>query len=531
MQYPPISRRTILIPAITLFIVSSLTFRKTLAPSDTYFAKPWQSETPAECRAWPEWQVSRTGNREYNANEENTTQPSAGLAGVLGDPRRCLDAQARLDRYHSTRDRNWSDVRWGEVQKRCIARQHNLLPVESHIARIWRQSTRSDEDIATLEGQQGREAVVLRAWAGYAYTEKRVAWLRNLITEVSLHREGKYEVFLLVHLKESEADLDEDGDAYHQALRNYVPQEFRDMAVLFNNRTLETWYPLVSEHGAQDQMYQALQIFSHKFPQFDHVWQLEMDLRFTGNVREALESATNFAGSQSRRNLWERNGAFYIPAIHGSYENFTDEMDREIGDTGVWGPLATSNFEPKGPEPPPRSQRDWGVGEDADLISFLPMIDPVGTNWVYEDWVSGFDAGLSLPRRLSVISVTRSSRRLLRLVSEAQREQGQWVVSEATLETFALLHGLKAVSVPHPILFAKDIKPEELEAEINPGPAHSKAGGHNPSVLYSKDGWFPAASWWQASYWFTGTAPAEVWDSYLAGACLPPMMIHPVKEI
>lgn len=90
---------------------------------------------------------------------------------------------------------------------------------------------------------------MLRTWDNYEYTEKRLAWLRALIAEASLQRAGAYQVFLLVNVKNPEIRLEEDVAAYEQALREFVPEEFRDMAILFNERTLEAWYPLVQEHG------------------------------------------------------------------------------------------------------------------------------------------------------------------------------------------------------------------------------------------------------------------------------------------
>ncbi|KAI1337982.1 hypothetical protein F5Y15DRAFT_388500 [Xylariaceae sp. FL0016] len=529
MHYRPASRRAILVSSITIFILISATFHYTISSHGILIPTPPTAGLPSECQVWPDWQGSSREYSPYKLFQGTRQQPSIGLDDVLGSPWQCLHAPSRLDRYRSTPDRNWSELKWGHVQRKCIGRKYKLASAESKLNQAWRRPVGPKELASITDRLSGREAVVLRAWDNYEYTEKRLAWLRSLISEVSLHQEGRYQVFLLVNVKDPNVRLEEDGDAYEQALRDYVPREFRDMAVLYNERTLKAWYPQVREHGAQDQMYQALQIFSHKFPQYDYVCQLEMDLRFTGHVHEALESATRFARSQSRRHLWERNGAFYIPGLHGSFENFTSAVGAEVGDGGVWGPVATADVEPKGPKPPSRSKGAWGVGEDADLISFMPMIDPIGTNWVYEDDVYGFNEGLALPRRLAVVSVTRSSRRLLHLVSEAQREKGQWLVSEATLETFALLHGLKAVSVPQPVYIANDKTMEKIDAEINPGPVHSKAGGHMPSILYSKQGWL-MGSWWQASYWFTGEAPGQVWDTYLGGKCLPPMMIHPVKE-
>lgn len=154
------------------------------------------------------------------------------------------------------------------------------------------------------------------------------------------------------------------------------------------------------------------------------------------------------------------------------------------------------------------------------------MIDPIGTDWIYEDGIHGFTDGTATPRRAAIVSITRSSRRLLQLISKAQ-QRGQWLVSEATLETFALLHGLKAVTVPQLIYFADEV--ENLDAEINKGPPHSKAGGEAPSMLYMKNGWLNGP-WWKASYWFTAGVAAELWEAYVGGQSLPPMLLHPVKE-
>ncbi|XXH06032.1 hypothetical protein Hte_012477 [Hypoxylon texense] len=414
--------------------------------------------------------------------------------------------------------------------RRCATPTYQLSPIENDIRRIWRLPADSEEANTSLKGNKGRVAIVLRAWDNYEYTERRLSWLRALVAEVSLQHRGKYQVFFLVNVKDPDVRLEEDDAAYEQALLEFIPEEFRDMAILFNERTLKAWYPLVPEHGAQKQMYQALQIFSRKFRQFDHFWQLEMDLRFTSHVHDTLESAAAFARAQCRRNLWERNGRFYVPRLHNdSYENFCAAVDAEIGDRGVWGPAFTRDFIPQERQPHSRAMSDWGVDEDADLISFMPMIDPVGTSWIYEDKISGFADGVDTPRRAAIVSITRSSRRLLNLIDEAQRERGQWLVSEATLETFALLHGLKAVTVPHPIYFTKEIGATELDTEINKGPLYCKAGGEMPSMLYSKKGWVPGP-WREASYWFTGSGAQDIWNAYVGGQSFPPMLLHPVKE-
>ncbi|ETS77227.1 hypothetical protein PFICI_11101 [Pestalotiopsis fici W106-1] len=281
-------------------------------------------------------------------------------------------------------------------------------------------------------------------------------------------------------------------------------------------------------------MYQALQIFSQQFQQFDFVWQLEMHLRLIGHAYEILSSAAVFAQNEPRENLRERNGRFYIPELHDkSNEKFTAAVNEEVGDSGTWGAVNTTDFTPQGPQAPVKAENmAWGIGEDADLFSFMPMIDPIGTNWVCEDRIYGFTDGESTPRRAAFISKTRFSHLLLQLVHEAQSQHGQWLVSEATMETFALMHGLKAVSIPHPIAFANsnDImaarKPDQA---IHMGPKHSKAGGHNPSLLYTKQG-YVAGPWEQSSYWWSGNEAPRIWHQYLGGECLPPMLLHPVKD-
>ena len=429
----------------------------------------------------------------------------------------------QLTRYHLP----------GDVQRRCAGKRFGQQ--DEYNGGIWHQLPKQFSADTTMDEEHGgresgRTAIVLRTWDDYQYTETRRAWLRAFIAETALHSDGEYQVFLLVNVKDDEIRLGDDPDAYARALRECVPEEFRDMALLYNSPVLENWYPRVDEHGPQDQMYQALQIFSHKFPQFNHVWQLEMDLRTTGHLGGALAYATAFARSQPRRNLWERNGRFYIPKLHGgSYTAFAQEVDAEIGEDGVWGPAYTTDFEPKGPKPPPRSHRDWGVDEDAELISLMPMIDPNGTEWVYERDVYGFADGTDTPRRAAFVSMTRSSRRLLQLVSEAQRERGQWVVSEATLETFALLHGLKAVTVPQPIALEKGLSAKNADKLINRGPPHSKAGGEAPSMAYTTSG-FVQGPWDRASYWFAANNAPDFWHRYLDGECIPPMLLHPVKD-
>ena len=79
------------------------------------------------------------------------------------------------------------------------------------------------------------------------WTEDHRQYLRALIMELSLHSGGEYEVFLLVHVKDDELPIFSDP-ATVEALRNAIPEEFRNMALFFNTKMLEAWYPKIEEH-------------------------------------------------------------------------------------------------------------------------------------------------------------------------------------------------------------------------------------------------------------------------------------------
>jgi hypothetical protein len=136
--------------------------------------------------------------------------------------------------------------------------------------------------------------------------------MRAMMRELALDTGGRFQVFLLVNVKDNDLNLFNEK-IYSKTIEGSVPQWLRDMAFLWNESTPHEWFPEVKEHGAQDQMYQALRVSSQTFPQFDYVWQLEMDARSTGNVADMLTHAASWAKKQPRKNVWERNGRWYLP--------------------------------------------------------------------------------------------------------------------------------------------------------------------------------------------------------------------------
>ncbi|KAJ8120841.1 hypothetical protein O1611_g10260 [Lasiodiplodia mahajangana] len=248
MIRPPVTRRLIVVTTISFIAVSSLIYHYFFGSRNAPVATFGRHEF-APCAIWPDSPTSRLDFHGYEDCHVALRTPYIGDQSVLGNPEKCLRASSRLDPYRPSAKGNWSEVKWGQVQSRCASGKSEPSPHEKAMHQQWRLPTDSDNKVHGFH-RAGREvAIVLRTWDDYIYTDNRMAWLRALIAEASLERRNKYRVFFLVHIKDPWARLEEDGFEYDRLMRECVPSEFHDIAFLFNQRTLQTWYPRVSEHG------------------------------------------------------------------------------------------------------------------------------------------------------------------------------------------------------------------------------------------------------------------------------------------
>ena len=148
---------------------------------------------------------------------------------------------------------NWSKIDWALLQDECAAVQSNNPFSGNFMLSDWkpRMHFRDDEPHPVkIEGKTGRQAIVVRTWSGYTYTDEDKWNLRSLITEAALATEAEYTVYLLVHVKgkKDDADIYNDPKRYQEILEAYMPREFQKMAVLFHRQLLENWYPKVEEY-------------------------------------------------------------------------------------------------------------------------------------------------------------------------------------------------------------------------------------------------------------------------------------------
>lgn len=169
-----------------------------------------------------------------------------------------------------------------------------------------------------------------------------------------------------------------------------------------------------------------------------------------------------------------------------------------------------------GPEPPNPSPEDddfnWGVGEEADLITFLPIFNPKETTWTFPDKVWNFKHGLHTPRRAGVITMGRYSRRLLNLIHKSQATRGLGLASEMTGASWSLYHGLKAVHVPHPIYADGQWTPHELARIYNRGLPENINGG--PDSIWNFDHLYDHIMY-RLSYMFTTHTAEDLYRRWL----------------
>ncbi|KAJ4377603.1 hypothetical protein N0V83_000430 [Neocucurbitaria cava] len=401
---------------------------------------------------------------------------------------------------------DWPKVRWGELQDDCLERNKERYRPEARAPIVKVPSTVLPEPAAAssafaipvdtsrsnLEQREHQEqkyhhrtAVLIRAWTGYHYEENDITAIRAMISELSLQSGGEYQVFLYVHVKDRNAPIFRSQWEYNRILKENVPEELHDIAVLWSESIFPDWYPKVKDWQVYWQQFMCLQWFSLTHPEFDYIWNWETDARYTGHHYHFFEKISEFADKQPRKLLWERNKRYYLPSVHGDYQSFVEQTHQDVLNASAhslipppaWGPRPWARADPPqqplGPSPPTSFEDDdfnWGVNEPTDFITLLPMWDPRNTSWSYKDKIWNYLPGVrpiftpkdgqadwfthpdfvDIDRRVFINTVVRFSKRMLQAMHE-ENLVGRSMQAEMWPSTVALQHGLKAVYAPHPI--------------------------------------------------------------------------------
>lgn len=442
---------------------------------------------------------------------------------------------------------------WGKAQGKCF--EKNKARFEPVKSKDGKPAPKSDE---SGKKYVKRHAYILRTWQGYRYDEQQLLTLRAMVSELSLKSGGEYDVHFLVHIKDSSIPIWTDDAVYQRTLEENVPPEFWGMATLWSDSLMKLYYPEPfpnslenpSEHPVHSVYRSAhfsLQWFAQQHPEYDFYWNWEMDLRLTGHYYEFNNQIGKWARDQPRKGLWERSSQFYIPSRHGSWANFASEVENERllnNEPPVWGPAEFANdgmaAHPPGVTPPHAYEEDqyqWGVGEDADLITFNPIFNPNKTNWVFRNDINGYNLSKAPPpRRIAIITVSRLSKRLLNLMHEETYKYRHTAFPEMWPATCALHHGLKAAYVPHAVYFDREWPHDYLDKVFNHPPKPEDScfgwGEHNfqGSSFYYNSG-FSGALWRR---WLGHRENGEGGSTFeqlnTGRMCLRSTLFHPIKS-
>lgn len=514
---------------------------------------------------------------------------------------------------------DYRTVDWAAAQKRCYLSNSARFEPKTSIAETVTTFSVINDEPPNRDGVEAeskvlsnstmtnkkllpRTAVVIRSWDDFIYREEDIIHLRAMISELSLGSGGEYDVHLLVQVKdEAKHPIWADGNTYQEHLRESVPEEFQGITTLWSETQMLMLYqgifdtyargPTLPVHGSYRGLQMAMQHFAHKHPEYDFFWHWEIDIRYTGHYYNLFSQIDSWTNSQPRKGLWERSSRFYVPSVHGSWEDFKQmvrvqtEMgtespnnlwsglngaktaaDRPKADKPIWGPerpLDKADWfeQDDDPVPPNTYERDkytWGVGEAADLVTFNPLFDPDGTTWFLANDITGYNDTEGLPpRRAAIVTSSRMSKRLLTTMHRETAFKKHHAFSEMWAPTTALHHGYKAVYVPHPMYVDREWPTEYLASVMNAG-RNGASGGARTSVFGEREHNFLGMTW----YYNAGFAP-NLWKRWLGlkvnneggeefetivdegrsgkgvngmrggegRMCLPPMLIHPVKGV
>jgi hypothetical protein len=454
------------------------------------------------------------------------------------DSNLCYERESRLSAYGYQEERsdsasgykgppkniNWDNVNWGQLQKFCYEKNagrytqiEDMPKVEvggfsrSLTAREVEDDHIEDEAEARTQGLHGipeaiikpksRTAVLLRTYSGKNYTENDKQNIRSLVTELSLRSGGEYQVYLLVQIK-SDLLIWTDTAMYDKAVHENVPQEFWGMTVLWDDAKMREWYPLIPKevNNVHQSQWLSVQMFTQENPQFDFYWNWELDSRYTGHHYNLLEKLASFAQAQPRKHLWERNERYYIPTFHGPFNSkFRQTVETLSGPETIWGPPSVAGVTPVASGPlvldPKEGNYEWGVGEEADYISLAPIFNPVNTSWPGRNDVWGYDGPDRTPRRATIGTQSRCSKKLLDTM-HTENKKGNHVSSEMTPQTVALLHGLKAVYAPIPMFFDREWQAESLNKWFNPGSKGVSGSCEESPFSWKREGRFEGSTWY-----------------------------------
>ncbi|KAI0473156.1 hypothetical protein GGR56DRAFT_602174 [Xylariaceae sp. FL0804] len=401
--------------------------------------------------------------------------------------------------WEKTGQINWNGIDWADAQDRCF---------QANYERFFTGNATRDEELAQSGRQKmDRMAVVIRTYVGFKWTAHAVLNFRAMINELNLKSGGEYDVHFLLHVRDNNAPIWADPATAQDILDANVPPEFHGLCTLWSEAQMALFYPgdfgetfenpsNGDIHGVYRSAHMPLQHFANMHPEYAHFWNWEMDMRWTGSYYELFDRLGKWGAKESRLGAWERSAKYYIPGLHGSWENFTDLVAQEtaeahkrpiVGPVFFTGKTSLENgedFMPPSCNSGMDKNPECGVGEEADLITLNPLFDTDESGWVFAADITGYDTLLPKPpRRCAIVTASRLSRRLLNVMHEETWRLHHGMFSEMFPPSIAYHRGLKAVYAPHPVFLDRNWPQKAIDRAFNGGRDHSSSGHGSPFDL------------------------------------------------
>ncbi|KAK5135837.1 hypothetical protein LTR08_004485 [Meristemomyces frigidus] len=397
-----------------------------------------------------------------------------------------------------------SKVRYSPYTSANTSPSNGRLPWQRDdvdFARLQRQRAASNpESNAARDQQRSRTAVVLRAWDGFEWTDDDIRNARALVVELALFSAGKYELFILLHVRDASDALPKLNENLEDVKLRFVPPAFVNMTELWTYADVEAAYPEVGEYDVYYHTFMPVQLFVARHPEFDFVWNWEMDVRYTGHYGELFSAVTRWADKQPMKGLLERNARFYIPSYHGSYEHYANVATAAEVRPSTPTPWITADLDPHNREDE----------SEADLITFFPIFDTSKTAWPHKGYVVNFQHERPEQRYASVGTNVRLSRTMLEMMHH-ENMAGRAMMSEMWTPTLAFHHGLKAVYVPHPIFLDRQWPAQYMQKTFNGGRGGQVGGSKGSVISHERD--FEGSTW----YW-NSRFPLQIYKRWLGQA-------------
>lgn len=448
----------------------------------------------------------------------------------------------KRDKHARNETSNIADVTvdWGKAQARCYrTNQHRF---------------------GSGNETRERQAIIIRTYTGFRWTPYAIMNVRALASESSLKSGGEYDVHLLLQVKDNKIPIWDDGSSHQRILDRHVPREFHSLCSLWSEAQMRQYYPGKfgksrdnpsgrDIHGVYRSGHMPLQRFAVEHPEYAYFWNWEADIRYIGSYYELFSQTGKWARKQSREMIWERSSLYYIPAFHGTWTNFSDQVDRDMllrARQPVRGPVdrpvefASEDFLPKSC----RDDKNFshcGIGEAADLITFNPIFDAQGSGWVFSKDITGYGSKKTpIPsRRSTIVAAGRLSRRLLHVMHEETLIMHHTMFTEMFPPTMALHHGLKAVYAPHPMYMERAWPVDKVNSVFNGGRDGTPGGPKSP-FKQSNEGCHKGTTWYYdaefaGALWRLWLGLHEREENANAAAdgssrlCLRSMLFHPIK--